>query len=98
MNCNCSRMIDQMDMEHFRAHMSDEEKIAAEESLKATYCPPVEFYIFFQRRAIKNVCVSLAVTFSQRGMCVIMSDTNIGFAFDIENSHSCVVCADFIWL
>ncbi|WZZ39469.1 hypothetical protein YC2023_035728 [Brassica napus] len=54
MNCNCSRMIDQMDMEHFRAHMSDEEKIAAEESLKATYCPPVEFYIFFQRRAIKN--------------------------------------------
>ncbi|XP_013627352.1 PREDICTED: polycomb group protein EMBRYONIC FLOWER 2-like isoform X2 [Brassica oleracea var. oleracea] len=49
-----SSMIDQMDMEHFRAHMSDEEKIAAEESLKATYCPPVEFYIFFQRRAIKN--------------------------------------------
>ena len=64
-------------MEYFREHMSDEEKIAAQESLKATYGPPIEFYTFFRRRAIKNVCVSLAVTFWQRGMCVIMSDQTL---------------------
>ncbi|XP_033142202.1 polycomb group protein EMBRYONIC FLOWER 2-like [Brassica rapa] len=49
-----SSMIDQTHMEYFREHMSDEEKIAAQESLKATYRPPIEFYLFFQRRAIKN--------------------------------------------
>ncbi|CAG7880275.1 unnamed protein product [Brassica rapa] len=47
-------MIDQTHMEYFREHMSDEEKIAAQESLKATYGPPIEFYTFFRRRAIKN--------------------------------------------
>ena len=38
-----------------RVHLSEEEKIAAEESLEA-YCKPVEFYNIIQRRAIKKVC------------------------------------------
>lgn len=36
--------------------MSEEEEIAAEESL-AAYCKPVELYNILQRRAIRNVCL-----------------------------------------
>jgi len=35
-------------------HLSEEEQIAAEESL-SVYCKPVELYNILQRRAIKNV-------------------------------------------
>ncbi|KAL0843982.1 hypothetical protein Bca101_017228 [Brassica carinata] len=48
-----SRRIYQMRHEHFRVHMSEEEKIAAEESLQA-YCKPIEFYNILQHRAKKN--------------------------------------------
>ena len=51
-----------MHNEYFCAHMSEEEKIAAEESFKA-YVNPTELYMKLQDRAKKNVCVSLAVTF-----------------------------------
>lgn len=53
--CRCSRSSDQMCHEdNPRVHLSEEEKIAAEESLEA-YCKPVEFYNIIQRRAIKKV-------------------------------------------
>lgn len=51
-----------------RVHISEEEEIAAEESL-AAYCKPVELYNIIQRRAIKNVCVSLALNPFSIGMC-----------------------------
>ncbi|CAF2138205.1 polycomb group protein EMBRYONIC FLOWER 2 isoform X1 [Brassica rapa] len=50
---SCSRSTDQMCNEDPRVHLSEEEKIAAEESLEA-YCKPVEFYNIIQRRAIKK--------------------------------------------
>lgn len=37
-----------------RAHMSQEEQAAAEESL-SVYCKPVELYNILQRRAVRNV-------------------------------------------
>lgn len=37
-----------------RVHLSEEEEIAAEESL-SLYCKPVELYNILQRRAIRNV-------------------------------------------
>ncbi|KAJ4906133.1 Polycomb group protein EMBRYONIC FLOWER 2 [Raphanus sativus] len=49
----CSRMIDQMHNKYFRTHMSEEEKIAADESLKV-YCQPRDLYVILQRHAIKN--------------------------------------------
>ncbi|KAL0682456.1 hypothetical protein Bca4012_049303 [Brassica carinata] len=50
---SCSRSTDQMCNEDPRVHLSEEEKIAAEESLEA-YCKPVEFYNIIQRHAIKK--------------------------------------------
>ncbi|XP_033142204.1 polycomb group protein EMBRYONIC FLOWER 2-like [Brassica rapa] len=50
---SCSRWIDQMHNEYFCAHMSEEEKIAAEESFKA-YINPTELYMKLQDRAKKN--------------------------------------------
>ncbi|KAJ4907475.1 Polycomb group protein EMBRYONIC FLOWER 2 [Raphanus sativus] len=46
-------MIDQMHNEYFRAHMSEEEKIAAEESFNA-YFYPTQLYTRLQDRAEKN--------------------------------------------
>lgn len=62
MNHSCSRSTEQMCHEDSRVHISEEEEIAAEESL-AAYCKPVELYNILQRRAIRNVCVYLTVTF-----------------------------------
>ncbi|XP_038709030.1 polycomb group protein EMBRYONIC FLOWER 2 isoform X2 [Tripterygium wilfordii] len=44
---------DQMCREESRLHLSEEEEIAAEESL-SIYCKPVELYNILQRRAVKN--------------------------------------------
>ncbi|XP_047320113.1 polycomb group protein EMBRYONIC FLOWER 2-like isoform X2 [Impatiens glandulifera] len=44
---------DQMCRQGCRPHLSEEEEIAAEESL-SIYCKPVELYNILQRRAIKN--------------------------------------------
>ncbi|GLT62748.1 hypothetical protein SLA2020_353580 [Shorea laevis] len=48
-----SRSTDQMCREDSRIHLSEEEEIAAEESL-SIYCKPVELYNILQRRAIGN--------------------------------------------
>ncbi|XP_071734110.1 polycomb group protein EMBRYONIC FLOWER 2-like isoform X2 [Rutidosis leptorrhynchoides] len=48
-----SRGSDQMCRHETRAHLSQEEQIAAEESL-SVYCKPVELYNILQRRAVKN--------------------------------------------
>lgn len=48
--------------EDSRVLMSEEEEIAAEESLVA-YCKPVELYNILQRRAIRNVCLSLSLVY-----------------------------------
>ncbi|KAL1197306.1 Polycomb group protein EMBRYONIC FLOWER 2 [Cardamine amara subsp. amara] len=50
---SCSRSTEQMCHEDSRVHISEEEEIAAEESL-AAYCKPVELYNILQRRAIRN--------------------------------------------
>ncbi|GAV89333.1 VEFS-Box domain-containing protein [Cephalotus follicularis] len=50
---SCSRSTDQMCREDFRVHLSEEEEIAAEESL-SIYCKPVELYNILQRRAVRN--------------------------------------------
>ncbi|CAF2321667.1 unnamed protein product [Brassica napus] len=50
---SCSRSTDSMCHEDSRVLMSEEEEIAAEESLVA-YCKPVELYNILQRRAIRN--------------------------------------------
>ena len=42
-----------------RVHLSEEEEIAAEESL-SLYCKPVELYNILQRRAIRNVMQCLS--------------------------------------
>ncbi|WZY81482.1 hypothetical protein YC2023_027866 [Brassica napus] len=67
-------MIDQTHMEYFREHMSDEEKIAAQESLKATYGPPIEFYTFFRRRAIKN---SSSAIYKFSRACILTGDDGV---------------------
>lgn len=51
---SCSRNADQMCRVESRVHLSEEEEIAAEESL-LLYCKPVELYNILQRRAIRNV-------------------------------------------
>ncbi|EEF51620.1 polycomb protein embryonic flower, putative [Ricinus communis] len=48
-----TRNTDQMCREDGRLHLSEEEEMAAEESLSA-YCKPVELYNILQRRAIRN--------------------------------------------
>lgn len=55
--------------EDSRVHLSEEEEIAAEESL-AAYCKPVELYNILQRRAIRNVCclVFICLTFFGESM------------------------------
>ena len=63
-NRRCSRSTDQMCNEDPRVHLSEEEKIAAEESLEA-YCKPVEFYNIIQRHAIKKVCFSFYISFER---------------------------------
>ncbi|XP_022989240.1 polycomb group protein EMBRYONIC FLOWER 2 isoform X2 [Cucurbita maxima] len=50
---SCSRNADQMCRVESRVHLSEEEEIAAEESL-SLYCKPVELYNILQRRAIRN--------------------------------------------
>ncbi|KAF8110425.1 hypothetical protein N665_0084s0035 [Sinapis alba] len=50
---SCSRSTDSMCHEDSRLLMSEEEEIAAEESL-AAYCKPVELYNILQRRAFRN--------------------------------------------
>ncbi|XP_023552736.1 polycomb group protein EMBRYONIC FLOWER 2-like isoform X10 [Cucurbita pepo subsp. pepo] len=50
---SCSRNADQMCRVDSRVHLSEEEEIAAEESL-SLYCKPVELYNILQRRAIRN--------------------------------------------
>ncbi|XP_022140940.1 polycomb group protein EMBRYONIC FLOWER 2 isoform X3 [Momordica charantia] len=50
---SCSRGADQMCRVESRVHLSEEEEIAAEESL-SLYCKPVELYNILQRRAIGN--------------------------------------------
>ncbi|OMO52251.1 Polycomb protein, VEFS-Box [Corchorus olitorius] len=45
--------------EDSRVHLSAEEEIAAEESL-SIYCKPVELYNILQRRAIRNMTVSVS--------------------------------------
>ncbi|KAJ9539782.1 hypothetical protein OSB04_026288, partial [Centaurea solstitialis] len=50
---NYSRDSDQMCRQEARVRLSEEEQIAAEESL-SIYCKPVELYNILQRRAIKN--------------------------------------------
>ncbi|XP_031740638.1 polycomb group protein EMBRYONIC FLOWER 2 isoform X6 [Cucumis sativus] len=50
---SCSRNADQMCRVESRVHLSEEEEIAAEESL-LLYCKPVELYNILQRRAIRN--------------------------------------------
>ncbi|KAF8051435.1 hypothetical protein N665_1726s0007 [Sinapis alba] len=48
-----SRMVDQMQNEYFRAHMSEEEKIAGRESFKA-YLNTIGLYVKIEDRAKKN--------------------------------------------
>jgi hypothetical protein len=54
----CPRSADKMCLQHSRARLSPDEELAAEESF-ALYCKPVELYNIIQRRAIKNVNVTL---------------------------------------
>lgn len=69
-NGRCSRSTDQMCHEdHPRVHLSEEEKMAAEESLEA-YCKPVEFYNIIQRRAIKKVLFFILTLYLSFQECV----------------------------
>nr|KAJ0190419.1 hypothetical protein LSAT_V11C800393220 [Lactuca sativa] len=62
-NCSYSRCSDPMCRHEARAHLSQEEQTAAEESL-SVYCKPVELYNILQRRAVRNVTFSFFLSFT----------------------------------